>query len=123
MLHALAILLAFQLTGEIASYLLRLPVPGPVIGMALLFAAMAGFPALAERLRETANGLLSHLSLLFVPAGVGVMLHAGRVAQEWLPILAALVLGTAATLAVTALAIRIAAGARDVGEIEPGADA
>jgi holin-like protein len=59
-----------------------LPVPGPVIGMALLFAALAwrGGPSLP--LRESAQKLLQHLSLLFVPAGVGVMLHFQRMATS-----------------------------------------
>jgi len=106
MLHAIAALLVFQLAGESISQLLGLPVPGPVVGMALLFAAMAAVPAMAQRMRDTANGLLQHLSLLFVPAGVGVMLHAQRLAAEWVAIAAALVVGTAVTLVVTALTIK-----------------
>ena len=53
-------------------------------------------------LRDTANGLLTHLSLLFVPAGAGVMIHAQRIRGEALPIVAALVVSTALTIAVTA---------------------
>ena len=106
MLHAIGALLVFQLAGEVISQLLGLPVPGPVLGMALLFAAMGAVPALAQRMRDTANALLQHLSLLFVPAGVGVMLHAQRVAAEWVAIVAAVVVGTAITLVVTALTIK-----------------
>jgi len=109
MLHAIGALLMFQLAGEVITQLLGLPVPGPVVGMALLFAAMAVLPAFADRLRDAAGALLQHLSLLFVPAGVGVMLHARRVADEWVPIVAALALGTVITLAVTALAIKLCA--------------
>ena len=107
MLYALATLLVFQLIGELISYLLNLPVPGPVIGMALLFLTMVAVPTVAEKLRETAGGLLQHLSLLFVPAGVGVMLHAQRLAEDWLPISASLTVGTATTLAATALVIKL----------------
>jgi holin-like protein len=106
MLEALAVLLLLQLAGEFIAQLLSLPIPGPVIGMALLFGAMRLSPKLAARVRETANTVLSHLSLLFVPAGVGVMLHMQRVADEWLAILLALVLGTLITLVVTALSIK-----------------
>jgi holin-like protein len=109
MLRALAVLLGFQLAGEFLTQLLGLPVPGPVIGMALLFAAMSLLPALAAALRETAQELLQHLSLLFVPAGVGVMLHAHRVADEWVAIVTALVGSTVLTLVLTALAIRACA--------------
>jgi holin-like protein len=107
MLQALTVLLLFQLAGEALVQFVVLPIPGPVVGLALLFAVMALRPGLAERLREPASALLQHLSLLFVPAGVGVMLHARRVVDEWPAIVAALVLGTAITLMVTALTIRL----------------
>jgi holin-like protein len=106
MLKSITILLLFQLAGEALSMLLRLPVPGPVIGMGLLFAALAIRGAVPVELRDTAQTLLQHLSLLFVPAGVGVMLHFQRISQEWLPILVALVVSTFATILVTALVLR-----------------
>ena len=59
-----------------------------------------------ERLRPTCVELLKHLSLLFVPAGVGVMLHVARLAGEWLPIVVALLASTALAIVVTALVIQ-----------------
>lgn len=103
MIETLATLLVFQAIGEVLSYTLQLPVPGPVIGMALLVGWLRFKPGAYAQLREASLGLLRHLSLLFVPAGVGVMLHTGRLAAEWLPILVALVASTALTIAVTAL--------------------
>jgi holin-like protein len=108
MVGAIALLLAYQLAGELLVLLLALPVPGPVIGMLLLLATLAVRGGAPPALRDAAQGLLQHLSLLFVPAGVGVMVHSGRIAAEWLPILVALVLSTAATIAVTALVMRAA---------------
>ncbi len=107
MLNAITLLLLFQLAGEAIALFFSLPIPGPVIGMGLLFAALAlrGGPSL--ELRGTAQNLLQHLSLLFVPAGVGVMLHAQRLADEWLPIVVALVASTFFTIAVTALVLRM----------------
>jgi holin-like protein len=89
----------------VASFALRLPIPGPVIGMALLLGYLMLKDDAATRLRPASVELLKHLSLLFVPAGVGVMLHASRLANEWLPILVALVASTALAIAVTALVI------------------
>lgn len=105
MLQTLATLLVLQTLGEVLSFAFKLPVPGPVIGMALLVAWLKLRPRAYAQLRETSLGLLKHLSLLFVPAGVGVTLHAARLADEWLPIAAALVLSTALAIAVTALVI------------------
>jgi holin-like protein len=106
LLAGLTWLLVFQCGGEALARLAGLPVPGPVLGMALLFAALLFRRRVPDALGTAADGLAKHLSLLFVPAGVGVMLHAGRVAAEWLPIVAALVVSTAVALAATALTFR-----------------
>lgn len=118
MLQCFAILLVFQLAGEAVTQLLGLAVPGPVVGMALLFAAIALRPGLGHSLRAAAGGLLQHLSVLFVPAGVGVMLHAGRIREEWLAIVVAVMLGAVVTLAVTALTIRALADRQRITEAE-----
>lgn len=107
MLGALTVLLVYQLIGEVLVQLLALPVPGPVVGMLLLFLSLVVRGAAPEWLRVTANGLLSHLSLLFVPAGVGVMLHFERLGAEWLPIVVSLVASTVLTIGVTALVMRV----------------
>ncbi|MBX3647133.1 MAG: CidA/LrgA family protein [Rhodocyclaceae bacterium] len=106
MLGALTLLLVFQLIGEVLAQLFALPIPGPVIGMALLFAALALRGGPSPELRDTAQNLLQHLSLLFVPAGVGIMLHFGRIGDEWLPLMASLIGSTLLTIAVTALVLR-----------------
>jgi holin-like protein len=106
MTKGLTVLLLFQLAGEVLAHLFSLPLPGPVIGMGLLFIALVLRGAVPAFLGDTSSSLLSHLSLLFVPAGVGVMLHFKRIGDEWLAIASALVLSTAVTVAVTALTLR-----------------
>ncbi len=106
MLGALTVLLVYQLIGEVIVQFTHLPVPGPVIGLLLLFLTLCVRGSLAAPLRDTANGILQHLSLLFVPAGVGVMVHFARVSGEWLPILAAVLVSTALAIAVSALVMR-----------------
>jgi holin-like protein len=105
-LGAITLLLVYQLAGEVIALAFKLPVPGPVIGMLLLFLSLLARGSVSEELRNTANGLLSHLSLLFVPAGTGVMVHLSRVADEWVAITAALIGSTVLTIAVTALVMR-----------------
>ncbi len=107
MLAFITLLLVCQLVGEVLAQLLRLPLPGPVIGMAILFAGLLLRGEVPEGLQQTSRGLLDHLSLLFVPAGVGVMLHLSLVEREWLPISAALVGSTVLTIAVTATVMRL----------------
>ncbi len=107
MLSALTQLLVFQLIGEIVARGLNLPVPGPVLGMLFLFLALALRGGPRHELQTTSQNLLQHLSLLFVPAGTGIMIHLHRVADEWLPLLLSLVISTAATLVVTALVMKL----------------
>jgi holin-like protein len=106
MLGAFTLLLVYQLIGEVLVLATGLPVPGPVIGMLLLFVTLLARGAAPAWLRDTCQGLLSHLSLLFVPAGVGVLLHFQRLGAEWLPIVVALVASTVITIGVTALVMR-----------------
>ena len=112
MLSALTQLLIFQLIGEVFARWLSLPVPGPVIGMLLLFASLVLRGGADQELQTTSQNLLQHLSLLFVPAGTGVMLHLHRVADEWLALLAALLISTLATLIVTALVMKLCLGSK-----------
>jgi holin-like protein len=69
--------------------------------MALVLLVLQLRPETEAELAAVSSGLLSHLSLLFVPAGVGIMLHASRLAAEWPALVVALPLSTAATIAVT----------------------
>lgn len=103
MLEALTLILVCQLAGEVGVLLTGLPVPGPVVGMLLLLGWLFLRGGVTEPVGRTADALLAHLSLLFVPAGVGVLVHWERMRGEWAAIAAALVLGTLVTLAVTAL--------------------
>lgn len=101
MLAALTLLLLCQLAGEVIAQLSGLPLPGPVIGMVILFIGLVIRGEVPAALDKTARGLLDHLSLLFVPAGVGVVLHLARVGDEWLPLSTALVLSTLLAIVVT----------------------
>jgi holin-like protein len=102
MIEALATLLIYQLIGETLTFAFGLPIPGPVIGMALLLATLALRPALLAKIKTTGTTLLSHLSLLFVPAGVGVMVHFARLSEEGFAIIAAVVGSTLLTIVATA---------------------
>jgi holin-like protein len=89
--------------GEFASRYLKLPVPGPVLGMLLLFLVMSLRKQVPVSLDMASSALLSHLSLLFVPAGVGMMVHFNRIAEEWIPITVSLLLSTIITMLTTAV--------------------
>jgi holin-like protein len=104
-LRGLAWLLTMQSLGELLSRGLGLPFPGPVVGMLLLVLALR-WPVVRAPVEACTGFLLSHLSLLFVPVGVGVMTHFGLLSQYGVRMLAVIVLSTWAGLAVTALVLR-----------------
>jgi len=122
MLLALFALLFFQLLGESLARALSLPIPGPVIGFVLFALALAAVPALRREVEPTANGLLRHLALLFVPAAVGVIQQGRLLRTEALPIGAALLLSTWAALAVTALVFRAVAARLGLDQAGAGAE-
>lgn len=108
---AFAILVGLQLVGEVLRRTLHLPLPGPLIGMFLLTVVLvargsARAPvkrAIPPPLLKAANGLIAHMGLLFVPAGVGIIAELGVLRREWLAIMAGLLVSTLLGLAVTAL--------------------
>lgn len=102
MIGAIAALLVCQLAGEVGVRLLGLPLPGPVAGMVLLFMLLALRRRVPDDLATTANGVLAHLSLLFVPAGVGIISHGERLAGIWPALLITLVASTVLAVVVTA---------------------
>ena len=116
-LRGLALLLLFQAVGEGLVLALKLPFPGPVVGLLLLLFALR-WPVVREPAQAAAELLLAHLSLLFVPVGVGVITHLELVSRHGAHLVAVIVLSTWTGMAVTALLLR-ALLKRDARE-EPG---
>jgi holin-like protein len=105
MTGAITTLLLCQLAGELLARALHLPVPGPVIGMVLLFGILlirhGEGEAPPAALSQVADTLLGHLGLLFVPAGVGVVVLLHTLAANWLPLALAVGGGTLLGIAFT----------------------
>lgn len=110
MIRGFFLLLFFQLVGEIVARGLALPAPGPVVGLALMVAAMAAWRAwrpyddealASSDVGRAATGLLGNLSLLFVPAGVGVVQYLGLLKAQGVALAASLIVSTLMTLLVT----------------------
>lgn len=106
MLHAIAALFLLQALGDAIVRLAGWPLPGSVVGMVLLFVGLLVHGRVPQGLTRSAQALLPHMMLLFIPSVAGVMLHFERVAREWRPFLVASVVGAAVTLAVTALTLK-----------------
>jgi holin-like protein len=107
MVRAMMLLLLCQLAGTIIQQALRLPVPGPVLGLVLLLAVLVWRGGPSDHLRDTGNGLLRYLGLLFVPAGVGVVNQLPALRENALAILVAIPVSTLLGLAVTGLLMQL----------------
>jgi holin-like protein len=104
-IRGLALLLLLQAAGESIAHACALPFPGPVVGMALLIPALQ-LDWIREAVAAAAQLLLTHLSLLFVPVGVGVITHLGLVSRYGVQLLVVIVLSTWIGMAVTAVVLR-----------------
>jgi holin-like protein len=110
MIANLSLILLCQLAGEVFVRGLGLPMPGPVIGLMLLlvllmardrFAVLARGPLQGDGVESASRGLLANLSLLFVPAGVGVVQKLDLVAEHGIAFVGVLAISVMVTLLVT----------------------
>jgi holin-like protein len=117
MIASLSLILLCQLAGEVFVRGLGLPMPGPVVGLLLLlllllardrFAALARGPLHQDGVENASRGLLAHLSLLFVPAGVGVVQKLDLVAEHGIAVAAVLAISVVVTLLVTVATFLVA---------------
>ena len=92
-LRGLAVLLLCQSAGEVLARGLKLPLPGPVLGL-LIALALLNWAPVRDSVALAADTLLRHLSLLFVPVGVGVVTHLALLAQFGLRLVVVLLVST-----------------------------
>lgn len=106
---ALGLLLFCQLVGETVVRVLVLPLPGPVLGLLLLLILLGVWHRLGRMpggveqtpLGRAAHGLLSSLSLLFIPVGVGVTEHLHLLGEHGLALIVVLAGSTIVTMVAT----------------------
>ena len=106
MLKGIALLLGFQAAGELARWLLNLPISGAVCGMAFLLLWLVIRGRAPEDLTRVTDGLLANMPILFVPVGAGAIVYIDVFQQHWPAIALGVLAGTAITLTATAMAVR-----------------
>lgn len=100
-------ILLCQLSGEITAKLANIQIPGPVIGMVILFCILCLIGNTPKELEKVTDFLLGFLPLFFVPAGVGVIKSLDVLSKSWIPITLAIIIGTALTIAATGFLMQI----------------
>jgi putative effector of murein hydrolase LrgA (UPF0299 family) len=117
MIASLSLILLCQLVGEVTVRGLGLPMPGPVVGLMFLlglllardrFAIFARGPLRDDGVEDASRGLLAHLSLLFVPAGVGVVQKLDLIAAHGIAVAVVLAVSVVVTLLVTVATFLVA---------------
>jgi len=106
MLSYLTIILFCQLIGEIFVRMTKLPIPGPVIGMVILFCGLVLRRGIPSELETLGGFLHQYLPLLFVPAGVGIITNLDLLMKSWAPFAGAIIIGTIITIAVTSVVMQ-----------------
>lgn len=94
MIKGFLTLLIFQWLGELVTLATGAPIPGPVFGMLLLLLALLVRQKASQSLQESSHTLIQYLSLLFLPAGVGIFFLSDAIQAQWLAIAGAMILGT-----------------------------
>jgi holin-like protein len=109
MLKSLFIIFFYQLLGEAIQKIFEINIPGPVIGLILLLLSFIFFSKkltqskkIIKEISVTSNQIINYLSLLFVPIGVGVVMHIDYLGDNVFKILSIIIIGTLATLVFTA---------------------
>ena len=107
MLKSVFIILLYQLIGELFQKFFGLSIPGPVIGLVLLLLTLLLIQKrqrvvpIKEDLFNSAEILLNYLPLLFIPVGVGVVMHLSLLEDNLASVVLVIILGTLLTLALT----------------------
>ena len=109
MLRSLFIIFFYQLLGEAIQKIFEINIPGPVIGLILLLLSFIIFSKkltqskrIIKEISVTSNQIINYLSLLFVPIGVGVVMHIDYLGDNLFKIFSIIIIGTLATLVFTA---------------------
>ena len=110
MLRSLFIIFFYQLLGEAIQKIFEINIPGPVVGLILLLLSFIIFSKkltqskkIIKEISVTSNQIINYLSLLFVPIGVGVVMHIDYLGDNLFKIFSIIIIGTLATLVFTAL--------------------
>ena len=112
MLLGIFIILLFQLTGELIQKAYSLNLPGPVIGMLLLLITLLILKkniffknTIEKDLLNISNSLITYLPLLFVPVGVGVIMHLSYLKDNLFIVMVIIFISTLSTIGLTAFII------------------
>lgn len=105
-LRQLMIILVTYFIGQVVQTLFHLPIPGSVVGLILLFLALHIGIIRVEMIEDVCEFLLSNMSFLFIPAGVGLMTSLGILKGKWIAFMVILIISTILVWVITAYTVK-----------------
>jgi holin-like protein len=107
LLRQVGIISGICFLGEMLHWLFKLPIPGNVLGMALLFTGLCSGLIKLEMIEEVSNFLLDHLTFFLIPAGVGIIAALDIVKGKWVAFIATCIITTVLIMIVTGHTIQL----------------
>lgn len=111
-LKELSIIVGILFIAHITQQITKIPIPATVLGMIILLICLLTGILKLENIEKTSQFFLDHLTFLFIPGGVGLIASLGLIKEQWLQILAVIILTTALVIAVTGLTVQLLKGRR-----------
>ena len=97
----IGIILGITLAGEALNLMVPLPVPAGVYGLFIMLAALMSGIVKLESVEGTGNFLMDTMTMMFIPATVGIVECIGEVKAVLLPFLIIIAVSTILVMAVT----------------------
>ena len=107
-LGQLGIIIGIYLLGEFLCNILHLPIPGSILGMLLLLAALSLKLIHVEQLKQTVDFFLEHITFFLIPSGVSIMVTYQVVLDKLIPFFIVNIVATLLVLIATGYTIQAA---------------
>lgn len=106
LLQGISLLVFLQWISTAIINFLGIPFPPALLGMLLLLLLLCTGIIKEESIKDICDILISKMGMLFLPAGVSVLLYFDVIAQEFTAIIAANIICSLAVLLVTAFLLQ-----------------
>lgn len=95
------IILAVTFIGEVLKYLIPLPIPASIYGLVIMLGLLMTKRIQVSAVKEASSFLIEIMSIMFIPAGVGLIVSWNAVKDIWIQLVIIIIITTIAVMAVT----------------------
>ena len=95
------IIIAVAFLGEVLNYCIPLPIPASIYGLVIMLILLMTKTIQVQNVKGASSFLIEIMSLMFIPAGVGLIVSWNAIKEIWIPLLSIIIITTALVMAVT----------------------